>query len=49
MCQKEINTQMFKLHFLNVGQALAILISDHFGHNMFYDAGNNGDASFIVD
>jgi beta-lactamase superfamily II metal-dependent hydrolase len=37
-----------EIHFLDVGQALCILVEDNAGNQLLYDAGNNGDGDFIV-
>jgi len=36
-----------KVHFLNVGQALSVLIQDEYGNELLYDMGNDADAPFI--
>lgn len=43
------NESLMKVHFLNVGQALCVLICDVQGNALLYDAGNNGDGDFILD
>lgn len=42
------NKDILEVHFLDVGQALCILIQDQDGNELVYDAGNNADADFIV-
>jgi beta-lactamase superfamily II metal-dependent hydrolase len=37
-----------QVHFIDVGQALAILIEDDFGNHILYDAGNNGDDDTVI-
>lgn len=44
---EEDNTKL-EIHFLDVGQALSVLITDGNGNDMLYDAGNEGDGDFIV-
>ena len=38
-----------EVHFLDVGQALSVLVKDDLGNELLYDAGNKSDGSFIVD
>jgi len=46
---KEVEaTSTLYVHFLNVGQALSVLVSDDNGNDLLYDAGNSSDANFIV-
>lgn len=40
---------LLKVHFLNVGQALSVLIQDENGNELLYDMGNDADAPFISD
>ncbi|BES66326.1 hypothetical protein SANA_27650 [Gottschalkiaceae bacterium SANA] len=41
------NTSVMQVHFLDVGQALSVLVMDGQGNELLYDAGNEGDAEFI--
>lgn len=40
--------QVLQVHFLDVGQALSVLVMDMQGNELLYDAGNEGDADFII-
>ncbi len=42
------NDQVLQVHFLDVGQALSVLVRDMQGNELLYDAGNEGDAEFII-
>lgn len=42
------NEQVLQVHFLDVGQALSVLVMDMQGNELLYDAGNEGDADFII-
>lgn len=42
------NTPVLQVHFLDVGQALSVLVMDMQGNELLYDAGNEGDAEFII-
>lgn len=38
-----------RVHFIDVGQALSVLIEDDYGNDILYDAGNNADDDVILD
>ena len=42
-------SELLKVHFIDVGQADAILIQGPKGENIVIDAGNNGDGDTVVD
>lgn len=46
---ENVAAAQLKIHFLNVGQALSILIQDEYGNELLYDMGNDADAPFISD
>ena len=39
---------VLQVHFLDVGQALSVLVMDGQGNELLYDAGNEGDAEFVM-
>lgn len=43
----DVASAQLKVHFLNVGQALSVLIQDENGNELLYDMGNDADAPFI--
>ena len=46
--QKSVDDPVLQVHFLDVGQALCVLVTDTQGNELLYDAGNEGDAAFII-
>lgn len=45
----EQETGEMRVHFIDVGQALAVLIEDDYGNDILYDAGNNADDDLVIE